>query len=108
MTIVQAPHTSSRQFDEYDTGVVRRPDEVTGLRWICMSAEMTFIIGSHGSVKSSQRGGAPADSCRLILKRTLLSSAIVGVAFRYGFAAAGFVAAAAGAAGFLASSGVPV
>src|SRR5690606_6357181 len=56
MTIEQAPHTSSRQFDSQTTGFVRSPFALTGLRWISISALMTFMFGRYGMSNSSKYG----------------------------------------------------
>src|SRR2546423_1184078 len=57
MTIVQDPHTSSRQAASQDGGLVFLPSAVTGLRWICISTEMTLALGRRSTWNSSHRCG---------------------------------------------------
>src|SRR5262249_53226163 len=71
-SLVQAPPTSSRQFESHTTGAVFFPCTVWGRRWIAMSAAITFILGSRSTSNSSQRGAACALSWRLTLMRTAL------------------------------------
>src|SRR5712691_11340539 len=57
ITIVQEPQTSSRQAASQAGGVVLFPSGVTGLRWICISTEMTLALGRRSTWNSSQRCG---------------------------------------------------
>jgi hypothetical protein len=45
MTMEQAPQTSSRQLDSQTTGLTVLPALLTGLTWISMRQEMTFMLG---------------------------------------------------------------
>src|SRR2546430_13943012 len=69
--MVQDPHTSSRQAASQAGGVVVFPSVVTGLRWICISTEMTFAFGRRSTWNSSHREGWPGPSLRSILTMTL-------------------------------------
>lgn len=80
ITIEQLPHTSSRQLDSQNTGVVGRPSAVTGLRWICMRAKITFMLGRRSTANASQTDGADGFACRRTASRTVASLAWVGVA----------------------------
>src|SRR5207248_3008464 len=71
MIIVQDPHTSSRQAASQAGGVVVFPSVVTGLRWICISTEMTLAFGRRSTWNSSHREGWPGPSLRSILTMTL-------------------------------------
>ena len=66
MTMVHDPHTSSRQAASQAGGVVRFPSDVTGLRWISISTEITFALGWLGTLNSSHRAGASGPSRRSI------------------------------------------
>src|SRR6267378_3777889 len=57
ITIVQEPQTSSRQAASQAGGVVLFPSAVTGLRWICISTEMTLALGRRSTWNSSHRCG---------------------------------------------------
>src|SRR5882672_6982370 len=71
ITIVQEPQTSSRQAASQAGGVVVFPSAVTGLRWICISTEMTLALGRRSTWNSSQREAWPGPSLRSILTMTL-------------------------------------
>src|SRR5260370_38520742 len=73
MFMVQEPHTSSRQAASHAGGVVLRPSAVTGLRWICISTEMTLELGRRSTLNSSQRDGWPGPSARSMRTATLAS-----------------------------------
>src|SRR5215475_8379066 len=77
ITMVQDPHTSSRQAASQAGGVVRLPSEVTGLRWICIKTEITFALGRLSTWNSSQREGAEEPSLRSI--RTITFSGMVSL-----------------------------
>ena len=55
ISMVQAPQTSSRQLLSHTIALVCLPSTVTGLRWIAMRHEITFMPGRHSSSNSSQR-----------------------------------------------------
>src|SRR5215213_5286158 len=55
ISIVQAPHTSSRQPLSHTGGVVCRPSVVTGRAAIHCRHEMTFMFGRCGTANSSHR-----------------------------------------------------
>src|SRR5882672_8671721 len=71
ITIVQEPQTSSRQAASQAGGVVLFPSAVTGLRWICISTEMTLALGRRSTWNSSHREACPGPSLRSILTMTL-------------------------------------
>src|SRR5260221_6491037 len=78
MFMVQEPHTSSRQAASQAGGVVFFPSAVTGLRWICISTEMTLALGRRSTWNSSQREGRPGPSCRS-MRTTSLSVIVPGL-----------------------------
>src|SRR6267378_839069 len=82
MTIAHEPHTSSKQLESYDTGVVCLPSRVTGFSAISRRQMITFIDARHGSANSSHRGASFGLACRFILTMTLLPSAISDLDFR--------------------------
>src|SRR6266478_6093157 len=71
ITIVQEPQTSSRQAASQAGGVVLFPSAVTGLRWICISTEITLALGRRSTWNSSHREACPGPSLRSILTITL-------------------------------------
>src|SRR4051812_41017425 len=71
ITMVQDPQTSSRQAASQAGGVVCFPSAVTGLRWICISTEITLALGRCSRWNSSQREGAEGPSLRSIRTITL-------------------------------------
>jgi hypothetical protein len=76
MTIAHEPHTSSRQFESYDTGVVCLPSRVTGFSAISRKQMITFIAGRHGKANSSQRAASFGIAWRFTFTMTCLRSAI--------------------------------
>src|SRR5712664_289832 len=79
ITMVQGPQTSSRQAASQAGGVVLFPSAVTGLRWICISTEITLALGRRSTWYSSHREACPGPSLRSILTMTLsgMASSIV-------------------------------
>src|ERR1700739_4615483 len=76
MTIAHEPHTSSRQLESYDTGVVGLPSRVTGFSAISRKQIITFIDGRHGSANSSHRELSLGLARRFIFTMTSLPTAI--------------------------------
>src|SRR5260370_4213167 len=67
ISIAHDPHTSSRQFESYVTGVVAFPSRVDGSAAISINAEMTFIFRQQGTENSSQHAFAEGVCRPLIL-----------------------------------------
>src|SRR6266851_5632536 len=82
MRIAQEPHTSSKQFESWDTGVVCLPSRVTGFSAISRRQIITFIDGRQGSENSSHRDASFGLACRFILTITFLPSAISDLDFQ--------------------------
>ena len=83
ITIEQAPHTSSRQFDSHTTGLVLSPLALTGLRWISISALMTFMFGRYGMSNVSVYGFESGLSCRVMMNLTVFCAVIVSAIVRH-------------------------
>ena len=71
-TIVQAPHTSSKQPLSHTGGVVATPSTVVGWAAIHWRQEMTFMFGRCGTSNSSQRPSADGPSWRRMRRRIVL------------------------------------
>src|SRR5688572_13046249 len=76
MSIVQAPHTSSRHPLSHTGGVVWRPSLVTGWAAIHWRQAMMFRLGRWGTPNSSHRSGLPGPSCRRMRMTTFLVESI--------------------------------
>jgi hypothetical protein len=66
ITIVHAPHTSSKHPESHTGDVVFRPSVVVGCAAMYCNAEMMFMFGRCGILNSSHRDAFPGPSHRLI------------------------------------------
>src|SRR6185503_12746946 len=75
ITIVQMPHTCSRQFICQTGGVVRSPALVTGFFWISIRHEIMLRFGRYGISNCSQYCGESG----LARRRMWISTVFRGV-----------------------------
>src|SRR5215213_5029713 len=92
ITIVQMPHTCSRQFICQTGGVVRSPALFTGFIWISIRQEMMLRFGRYGISNCSQYCGESGLARRRMWISTVFRGAVDIVQFASFFSRSGAAA----------------